>query len=327
MKCWAAAMGLLAALALPALGQHSSAHGGMAGHGGPAGHVGSSGHSAFTGRSSFAGHAGFASRPGFGGHAGFAGHPRYPGGRAGFARNWNGGWPSGARGYGSFTTPGLIPGLPAQSGYRVPYRGYGAGQHRAPYRPGFGDHRRGRDRDHDRERHGWNGGYGYAGVYPGLVYPPYPFVVDPGFYDWGDSGDYSDGPGGGVQGEAPGYAPYSADNAAPYGYENQPAGPVPYDEPSATVEQPQYRQAPAARARVAYEGTTPPAVEEELTVLFKDGRAPEKMRNYMMNSRTLTDMDPQHYQRIPLDQIDIAATTEVNRAKGLDFSVPGATSE
>ena len=48
------------------------------------------------------------------------------------------------------------------------------------------------------------------------------------------------------------------------------------------------------------------------------------MRNYVMNSKELTDMDPQHFQRIPLDQIDIAATVQINQAHGVDFEVPNA---
>lgn len=48
------------------------------------------------------------------------------------------------------------------------------------------------------------------------------------------------------------------------------------------------------------------------------------MQNYMMNSKQLTCMDPQHFEQIPLDQIDIAATVKANRANGLDFVVPGA---
>jgi hypothetical protein len=49
------------------------------------------------------------------------------------------------------------------------------------------------------------------------------------------------------------------------------------------------------------------------------------MRNYMLNSRLLTDLDRDHYQQIPLDQIDVAATVQANRAHGLDFEVPGTS--
>jgi hypothetical protein len=60
-------------------------------------------------------------------------------------------------------------------------------------------------------------------------------------------------------------------------------------------------------------------------VIFKNGRASETMQNYMVNSRALTDLDQQHYEQIPLDQIDVAATEQANRARGLDFQVPAAS--
>ena len=63
--------------------------------------------------------------------------------------------------------------------------------------------------------------------------------------------------------------------------------------------------------------------EEPLTIIFKNGREPQKIRNYMMDSKSLTNLDAQHFERIPLDQIDIAATVKVNRVKGVDFQVPG----
>jgi hypothetical protein len=70
-----------------------------------------------------------------------------------------------------------------------------------------------------------------------------------------------------------------------------------------------------------------PVTEQALTVIFKNGRAPATMQNYMVNSRALTDLDQQHYEQIPLDQIDIAATEQTNRARGLDFQVPAASRE
>jgi hypothetical protein len=140
---------------------------------------------------------------------------------------------------------------------------------------------------------------------------PYPYVIDPGFYDWGDSGD----------------AAYDQDYApsAEYGV----ASPATPQEPD--YAQPPYAQAPAMTGpQPVYPGATAtvaPAEEEPLTLIFKNGRAPQKMQNYIMNAKALTDMDRLHYERIPLDQIDIAATEQVNRAHGVDFQVPGATRE
>jgi len=58
-------------------------------------------------------------------------------------------------------------------------------------------------------------------------------------------------------------------------------------------------------------------------VVFKYGRAPISVRNYLMTSRVLTDLDSQHYEQIPLDQIDLAATKRFNTFAGVDFQVPG----
>ena len=212
-------------------------------------------------------------------------------------------------------------GMPMRSGFGIPYRDLG--QHRPPYRPGFGDHHRGRDRDHDhdRGRHGrFAGAYGYG--YPGWSYAsPYPYVIDPGFYDWGDTGDYGDD-----QADATSnYAPYS-NGGEPYPQDQQQAydaqRPYPQAPPS---QQYQPESAPGA-ARPPYSAMSAPSAplpEERLTLIFKDGRAPQTMRNYMMNAKELTDLDPQHFARIPLDEIDIAATVQTNRAHGVDFQVPG----
>ena len=68
----------------------------------------------------------------------------------------------------------------------------------------------------------------------------------------------------------------------------------------------------------------PPQEQQPLTVIFKDGRAPVKVRNYMMTSKVLTDLDPQQYERIPLDQVDVAATQWANNAAGVNFQIPSA---
>jgi hypothetical protein len=73
--------------------------------------------------------------------------------------------------------------------------------------------------------------------------------------------------------------------------------------------------------------TRAPESEQAITLIFKDGRAPENIHNYLMNSRTLTDLDQQHYEQIPLNQIDIAATAQANRSRGLNFEIPVAIHE
>ena len=193
------------------------------------------------------------------------------------------------------------------------------------YRPVYGDRsgrwHRDHDRDHDRDRRRgpwFSGLYGYG--YPGYGAYPYPFVIDPGFFDWSISGgtDYgagygaSNGDGYGTGAPAQSYA-----DLAPYPNQND----EPAQEAASTWQ-------PPSTARPQYAGSAaasaPPPLQS-LTVIFKNGRASETMQNYMVSSRALTNLDQQHYEQIPLDEIDIAATKKTNRARGLDFQVPAGS--
>lgn len=214
----------------------------------------------------------------------------------------------------------------------VPYRGMS--QYRPAYRPGFGN--RGGD-NRGRGRHGWyGGGYRYPGWGYGYPYYPYPYVIDPGFYDWGTDDNGYD------QNSAANNSPPYADYGQPYPetqpepYYGQPYGPDPGASQAPYPPQPPYAQAPYPTQPFAQSPAPggrrpsygePSAVapdEEPVTLVFKNGRAPQTMRNYVMSSSMLTDMDPQHFERIPLDEIDIAETVRVNRDHGVDFQVPSA---
>jgi len=41
-----------------------------------------------------------------------------------------------------------------------------------------------------------------------------------------------------------------------------------------------------------------------------------------MTAKVLTDLDSEHYEQIPLDQIDLAATQRFNSFAGVNFQVP-----
>jgi hypothetical protein len=60
-------------------------------------------------------------------------------------------------------------------------------------------------------------------------------------------------------------------------------------------------------------------------VIFKSGRAPIEVENYLMTAKVLTDLDSEHYEQIPLDQIDLAATRRFNSFAGVEFQVPAAS--
>jgi hypothetical protein len=213
---------------------------------------------------------------------------------------------------------------PPRNGIALPYRGqhfadrgrgYGGGhdRHREPYR------RHDRDRRHDG---GWDrGGYGYGYAYsPGYLYP-YPLVVDPGFYDWGAT-DYSEN-----QQDAEAGGPHDQSGPAYPDHEYPGAG---YEGPGNAI-RPEYPEEPQPRADTAqpqrqeYHFSAQSAESlktEPLKVIFKDGRTPITVQNYMVNARSLTDLDSNHFEKIPLEQIDIAATQEANRSHGIDFQVP-----
>jgi hypothetical protein len=58
-----------------------------------------------------------------------------------------------------------------------------------------------------------------------------------------------------------------------------------------------------------------------VTLVFKDGRAPEKIYNYALTRTTLYVTDARR-QEIPVAALDLAATEKVNRAAGVRFQLP-----
>lgn len=84
---------------------------------------------------------------------------------------------------------------------------------------------------------------------------------------------------------------------------------------------------PTSAYRPAYQREQPkydPAPEVAVTLVFKDGRPTEEIRNYMI-TRTTLYVQGQHLREIPVDQIDLAATEKVNRDTGADFQIPANT--
>lgn len=187
------------------------------------------------------------------------------------------------------------------SEYRPEYRSQYQGRAATPFRAG--DRDRDRFGERRREFNNWR-----ANIYPLWLGYGYPYTLDPGFVDWGDTRDSAyAGPG---------------DNAA---YDQGPLSyPAPYpdQEDQAEGRQP---YAPAESTIASAPASAGPAPGEPLTLIFKDGRAPVKIENYMMTATVLTDLDPQRYAKIPLDQIDLAATQQANSAAGVEFQVPGTT--
>jgi len=102
----------------------------------------------------------------------------------------------------------------------------------------------------------------------------------------------------------------TSQNSAAEGSDAQPA--EPYQPPPLEPYQPSSdlsRPSPA------------PGSEVTVTLIFKDGRPPEQIHNYLLTRTTLYVGDPYH-RDIPTSQLDLAATAKVNHDAGVDFHLP-----
>jgi hypothetical protein len=128
-----------------------------------------------------------------------------------------------------------------------------------------------------------------------------PGLIDPGYAGYADSGgdDNSSSP----------------QNSIPEGYDQQPdeQGPPPWP----------YGSSQAVPASVQ-SGSAPTDSEDAITLIFKDGRPPEQIHNYILTKDTLFVGD-KHRPDIPVDQLDLAATVKVNQELGVDFRLPGSS--
>lgn len=331
MKSGAAIALVAVTLCWPAFAQHGSARG------------------AGFGNRGFGGHASSSARPGFSGHVGFGHRGRSePGGYA----------PAAPFRYGSLGPPPAVRFDPPH--ISTPHIGVGQNgiiTARPGYRSEFGgrnrtwegnrnrgwDHRRDRDGDHDRDRDRFHGRARsfdnlYFFSYPGWAGYGYPYAFDPGFYggpDYDNSGYGQNNEGSAYDNENPDDRPEPPNGEAVEpgdgsgaGNFGEPGGaygemgeqPPPWPEPAGS------EPAPDSHFSVAgLSAASAPALEGPLTVIFKSGRAPETMQNYMLTAKSLTDLDADHYEQIPLDRIDLAATERANHASGLEFRVPGAS--
>jgi hypothetical protein len=61
--------------------------------------------------------------------------------------------------------------------------------------------------------------------------------------------------------------------------------------------------------------------EEGVTLVFKDGRTPVQIHDYVLTRNTVYVWD-RHQRVIPIDQIDMVATAKANSEAGIDFELP-----
>jgi hypothetical protein len=268
------------------------------------------GHSAGGGHASgFSGSGGIGAR-GFGGS--FAGTGGFSAPRSFPAPRMN--FPSGSTGFGSSRSFATYP----QRSWPITRSPFG--QLRAPA-VNRGPYPSGANRPGVANNRSWGGQPSRGGRYPGKRYPyrpPYrrtvvvyasPLYATPWFGAWPYFGNWND------FGFDDSYA--SQANAAP----DQSYAPQ-----SESPSEPQ-EEAPPAYPGPAYQpgiATAAPGSEPALTIVYKDGHS-QQVRNYALTRTTLLLLDDAssgRTQQISVEQIDLPATEQVNRAAGVDFSLP-----
>ena len=68
-----------------------------------------------------------------------------------------------------------------------------------------------------------------------------------------------------------------------------------------------------------------PGSASTVILIYKDGRPPEQIQNYLATRSTLTILDGGRRREIPLSDLNIPATVSANRQTGVDFQLPTAT--
>ena len=276
-----------------AFAQRGGSHGGFSGsHGGFAGPVGgfSRGAPAF--------HGGFSAPRG-----GFSAPPRFTGQ---FPGRYTGPARFGPRPP-SYPVGGPHPN-PGQhfvsTGPRMPFTTSG---HRAPYNSPYGGNR-------------YHNGYHYHHNHVVFVNSVWPFWGWPywglGYpYDWGISPIFPDYPDDNDSQQSPYYlAPPTSDYDGPYQPQSE-------QEPAPATNYPQLPNTSFRAPYTPYGGALSQLPASAVTLVFKDGRPPERITNYLLTSKTLKVFD-QPLHDIPVDQIDVEATARLNRQAGVDFSLP-----
>jgi len=104
------------------------------------------------------------------------------------------------------------------------------------------------------------------------------------------------------------------------GYATQPDDQGPPD-----ANYPPYLQYPAYPApSVQQQAPAPADGEDAVTLVFKDGRAPEQIHNYVLTGKTLYVGDRQR-REIPINELDLTATAKVNHDAGVEFHLPNSS--
>ena len=302
------------ALALPAVAQHGGSHAGSSGSRGFSGHAGFSSQPSFS-RPAFSQSPSF-TRPAQPAHYGSSYGLQYrpmPGAEYRAV---------GPQNYSTLRTPYNGSRYIGSRNNGTPYNGNQQSPARAPYNPAAATLSRSSDPYHDRDRfdarrrqfQNWHvNTFQYWSGYPYLLNPNF---YNLGLYDWNDSDNSAPS-----SYEPSSYEPSSDESASsqPGSYPSDQG----YDQNGPAPDYPPYpNQGYYPPNQIASAATGAPASTQPLTVIFKSGRSPIEIQNYLITAKVLTDLDSQHYEQIPLDEINLAATQNFNKVAGVDFQVP-----
>ncbi|HEX4277597.1 MAG TPA: hypothetical protein VHZ74_19700 [Bryobacteraceae bacterium] len=61
-----------------------------------------------------------------------------------------------------------------------------------------------------------------------------------------------------------------------------------------------------------------------MTLVFNDGRPPEKVNDYVLTGLSVFVAENGHQRVIPVADLNLPATIQQNREAGVDFELPGA---
>lgn len=161
------------------------------------------------------------------------------------------------------------------------------------------------------------GYFPYMGFYDGFY--------DDGFYDsdYFDSGYAGPSDNSYAQPSDSGYAAAQPEYA-PYPQQPQPDDGSAYSAPPPPGYMPYPYAYPQSAAPISPEMHYVPGSTDTITLIFKDGRPPEQIHNYLATHTTVTVIDGNHHRDIPIADLDVPATIQANRETGVGFQLPSA---
>ena len=146
---------------------------------------------------------------------------------------------------------------------------------------------------------------------PTAIYLPYDGFYNDSFDDYDTPQQPAPQPDNGYN-----YPPdYSPQNPG-YAYPQQ--APPPPDAYAYPQPMPEYAPPASAPPQMQYV----PGSSDTVTLIYKDGRPPEQIQNYLATRSTLTILDNGRRREVALSDLDLPATVKANRQTGVDFELP-----